>query len=149
MTMSHQVKLSAEEKRDWFFDQVAARAKVRRFESDEELIEFMQFARRTFKETFGRDVSGTFFRQTLDELGVVRDHSEAYEKKSRWLFAQLDKNQALRDSKLQAKKAVDDHFGGKMHSDVFNEMWDEWHDLAEHPEPSVNIDVYGQGSLFD
>lgn len=145
---NHPVKLTDKAKEDWFRARIQERQLVNPLKTEEELVEFARFCRRAFKELYGRDVSGSFFRLLLNDLGVAREQSLSVKKKKDFIFALLDNNQAYRDSKAQLKKAVDKEFCEKMLGIVFDEIWDEYHEDKNHPAPTKNIDLFGQPSLF-
>lgn len=145
----HAVKLTNQEKQDWFVKQVEERQRVNPLRSEEELVEFVQFCRKTFKELYGRGVSGSFFRLVLAELGVVREQSEAYKRKKEFIFKLLDENQAFRDSKVQLRKYVEAHYGERIHGIVFDEILREYREEPEKVKPQKNVDIYGQLPLFE
>ena len=144
----HVVKLTDEEKVKWFQEFIKARTSVQPFESERDLIEFVHFARGTFKHLYGRDVPGSFIRRLLSDLGVAREYGEGVKLKRQFMFDLMDKNKSYRSNKSQLRKAVESHFGEKILGIVFDELWEEYHQKDEHPAPQVDIDLFGQGSLF-
>jgi hypothetical protein len=145
---NHPVKLSDKDKESWFRSLVDERQRVSPLKTEEELVEFVRFCRKMFRQLYGRDVSGSFFRLLLNDFGVARAQSASVKKKRDFIFALLDENQAFRDSKAQLKKAVNAKFGEKILGIVFDEIWNEYHEDKSHPTPKKNIDLFGQPSLF-
>jgi len=144
----HKVKLTDSQKRDWFTQRIKDRMQVSVFESEIQLVDFVRTVRRQFKETFERDVPGSFIRQILSDLGVAREHSDGVKKKRDYMFCLMDNNQNFRENKSQLRKMVEAEFGECILAMVFDELWDEYHNQECLPEPKSNIDIYGQSSLF-
>lgn len=143
-----QNKLSHEEKLAWFRRLIEERTKNNPFTNQEDLIAFVHLCRKQFKATFGRDVPGSFVRQLFESLGIKREYSETTRKKRDYMFALMDKNKNFRDNKTQCRKAVEKHFGEEILGIVFDELWSEYHREGDHPEPEMNVDIYGQPNLF-
>lgn len=146
--MSHRVRLSDEQKVDWFNSRIQERQSTSPIENEQQLVEFVRVLRRQFKEIYKRDVPGSFIRRLLTNLGVQREHSEGVLRKRDWMFAEMDRNAALRDNKTQMRKAIEAQFGEKILSMVFDELWDEYHSTDDHPEPAVDVDLHGQSAIF-
>ena len=146
--MNHPVKLSEDEKRKWFVEQINQRRQVDAFESLEELEKFLRNLAKAFKLVYGREVSGAFLKNLLEEYGIECFESEAIKKKKEFIFKLLDENQAYRDSKSQLRKAVTKQFGESILSAVFDRILKEY-EMKGKPLPKKNIDIFGQGSLFE
>lgn len=144
----HPVKLTDEQKVKWFQDFIKSRTVVDQFKSEQELIEFVRFARATFKKIYKRDVPGSFIRRLFNDLGVAREHSDGVKVKRDYMFGLMDRNKSYRENKTQVRKAVIEKFGESILGIVFDELWDEYHSIDDHPTPEVDIDIYGQESLF-
>ena len=146
--MTHKVKLSDAEKVQWFERQISDRQRTKPLENELQLVEFVKFCRRTFKELYDRDVPGSFIRRLLVKCGVAREHSEGVRRKRDYMFSLMTDNQAFRDNKTQLRKAVEDHFGECILSMVFDELWDEFHN-GDHADAKIDVDLYGQSPLFE
>mgnify|MGYP003642272321 CR=1 FL=1 len=142
------VAMTDAEKQNWFKSQIELASKVRSIESEEQLVHLVRDLRKSFKSLFDRDVAGSFIRRLMSDLGLHREHGAGVQLKRDWMFAQLDENQALRDSKTQMRKVLHNHFGEVILNIVFDELWQEYHSQDDHPEPSKNVDIHGQGNLF-
>jgi len=144
----HPIKLSDQEKVDWFKRQIEERQRTNPLENELQLVDFVRTCRKMFKEVYKRDVPGSFIRRLLNDLGVAREHSEGVKRKRDYMFNLMDTNQSFRENKTQLRKAVEDHFKECILAMVFDELWEEYHGQAEHPAPDVDVDLYGQEALF-
>ena len=146
--MTARVPMSDDQKQDWFKSQIEMALKVRSVESEEQLVRLVRDLHDSFKKLFDRDVPGSFIRRLLSDHGVKREHSEGVVRKRDWMFAEMDANQALRENKTQMRKAVQAKFGEKILGIVFDELWEEYHRQDDHPKPTKNVDIHGQGAIF-
>jgi len=145
----HDVLLSHEEKVKWFTDNIKERQRVRPFETEEDLLAFLRVLRRNFKDIYDRDVPGYFIRKIAGECGVHVEVAPKTRLKMNYAFSLMDENQHFRDNKTELAKALESHFGEKTLNYIVDDIWEEWHDRHEHPEPKVNVDLAGQEPLFD
>jgi len=147
--MSHPVKMTDDEKVTWFKTQISHVLRLKPIESEESLVLLVRDLRDSFKKLFARDVPGSFIRRLLSDFGVNREHSENVQRKRDWMHAQMDENKALRENKTQMRKAMHSQFKETTLSMVFDELWDDYHSNDDHPEPKIDVDIYGQQSLFE
>ena len=146
---NHPIKLTHQQKVDWFVNCINERLKVKNIESEQDLIDLVKFLRSTFKQLYLRDVPGSFITMVLSKFGINWNHSKKSLDKKRFMFKLMDENESFRFNKTQLRKAVEHQFKEKILGIVFDQFWDEYHLTDEHPEPIVNIDIYGQKSLFE
>lgn len=142
------MQLTDKEKRKWFNEQIEIKRNSDPPKSEEELVEFIRFLRKTFKAIYGKDVPGSFIRILLKEQGIAREYGEGVQKKRDYIFKLLDENQAFRDNKKQLRIAVEDYFKEKILGIVFDEIWDEYFN-GDVKKPKKNIDLFGQDALFN
>lgn len=147
--MSTRIPMSDDQKQDWFKTQIQTALKLRSIDSEEDLVRMVRDLRNAFKKLFDRDVPGSFIRRLMNDLGVHREHSARVQGKRDWMFSQMDANKALRENKTQMRKAVQAEYGEKILGIVFDELWDEYHSKGEHPDPIKDIDIHGQGGIFN
>lgn len=142
-------ELTYDQKFAWFKARIDEKLSVQQIESKEELLDAVRSVNKAFRLIFNRGVTGGFIKKFVSELGIQTSISDETKRKRDWMYEQMDMNQALRENKTQLKKAVATHFGEKMLTVLFNQLWDDYHAGDNKPKPSMNIDVYGQKSLFD
>lgn len=145
---NHIVKLTQEQKIDWFKSRIEERLSVKNIESEQELVDLVRDLRKSFKSLYQRDVPGSFITQLLNDLGVAREHSDGVKKKRMFMFSLMDINSNFRDNKTQCRKAVEAEFSEKILGIVFDSLWEEWHSQGNHPDATSNVDIHGQQPLF-
>jgi len=144
----HEVLLSEESKINWFIGRIEERRKVKPFDDENELIDCVRSIRNSFRRLFERDVSGTFITKLMNRLGCGRNYSPSTLAKRKFMYSLMDKNKAFRENKTQTRKALQLHFNEDIVDAVFNELWDEYHS-SDQVESVIDIDLYGQKSIFD
>ena len=145
----HLVNLTDADKVKWFSDRIAERQRIAPVTSPEGIEALVNDVRVAFQSIHGRDVPGSFIRRLLKDLGVDRGYSESTLQKRQFMFHLMDKNANYRTNKVQLRKVVEQHFGEKILDMVFDELFDEYSNISDHPKPKVDIDIYGQKALFD
>lgn len=146
---THAVLLSHEEKIEWFKKQIEERQRVHPFESEEELLAVLRTLRQNFKSLYQRDVPGYFIRKMAEHCGLKVEVAPKTRMKMNFAFRLMDDNQNFRDNKTDLMRALEVEFGEATLNYIVTDIWQEWHDRNDHPEPKMNIDLHGQDPLFD
>lgn len=146
--MNKQNKLTDDEKRAWFKQLFEELQRKNPINSEEDLIKRVHYCRKEFKKIYDRDVPGSFIRRLFVELGLERQYGAGVQAKRDFMFSMLDKNQAYRENKTQTRKIVEHAFGERILGIVFDEIWEEYQHLSDSPDPEMNVDLFGQESIF-
>jgi len=147
--LAHNILLSNDEKIEWFSKQIQERQRVKPFGDEQELLAFLRTLRRNFKDIYSRDVPGYFIRKMAERCGLKVKVAPKTKLKMNFAFRLMDSNQNYRDNKSEVVRALELEFGEKTLNYIIDDIWTEWHDRNDHPEPKINVDLHGQGALFD
>lgn len=145
----HDVLLTNEEKVKWFKDRIREREKVNPFDNEADLLRFLRVLRGNFKNVFGRDVPGYFIRKLAEQCGLKTTIAPKTREKMEYAFKLMDENENYRDNKSDLARALELKFGEKTLNYILDDIWMDWHNRDDHPDPVIDIDIHGQQSLFD
>lgn len=146
---SHAVLLSHEEKVKWFTEHIEERSRVEPFKDEEDLVNFLRELRKSFRNIYNRDVPGYFIRKIAEKCGLETNINSKTKLKMNYAFALMDANANYRHNKSDLARALSMEFKEKTLNYIIDDIWEEWHDRNDHPDPKINIDVHGQEPLFD
>lgn len=149
MKPNHKIKLTEQQKVEWFQTRIKEALSVRNIETEQQFVDLVRKLRTSFKDLYERDVPGSFIRILLKGHGVDRGYSDGILKKKQFIFNLMDTNMWARKNKTHLRKMVEDEFKETILSMVFDEIYDEYFLQDELPKPTMNKDFYGQQALFD
>jgi hypothetical protein len=143
------IRYSKLDKERWFLGEVASLTPRGGFKSDIEISKCIAVVRNKFYLAFKRQVSGEFIKGIGERLGQTRKDSAKTVLKRRYMFRMMNQNMALRENRTQMRKLLNDYFAEETHTAIFDDLWDQYHNMKSHPKPIKNVDAYGQAAIFE
>ena len=128
---------------------ISERQTVTAFVSESDLRSFIRVIRKQFQEIYSRDVPGYFIRKIAQNCGLSVNLPETTKAKTEYAFDLMDKNEHYRSNKSDLARALEVKFKEHTLGYIVEDIFQEWHGRDTHPAPSENVDIQGQGSLFE